>query len=414
MPSLEMSRRSALAQVGRCSVAAMLGLASTRRAFADPALCRSPTDAGMVVRGKNSVMKVVESKPIVLETPLAELAKAGPTATEVLFVRNNQDLDGAASLDPVADDNWSVEIRGLIGKLRRITLGELKKLPAHSVEMVLQCSGNSRYRFAETVAVKGTPWGDGGMGNVRFAGPKLSGVLASLGLEPEAAARFVTAGGADQPAQYKGDFEHSLPLAHVLDRSILAVSLNDKPLPAIHGGPVRLVTPGYFGTMQVKWLTSLEFVAEESTSDSHAVRYRMPNVVLPPGSEFKYSPANSRSGWLMNVKSVMLLQNGLTFPAGKPLALQGVAFNDGACPIEAVLVSTNRGQSWVPAKLTPAASNYAWSRWTIDLDTQPGTVEVWSRAIDELGRTQPLDGRRIWNPAGYEFNAVDKRVVTFA
>jgi sulfite oxidase len=401
------SRRSALSQLTRLSAAALIGGGLRQRGWAEEPV----RDAGQVVRGKSSTLRVVESKPIVLETPLAELAKPGLTGTDALFVRNNQDLDGSASLDPVLDDTWTVEVRGLVGKLRRVTLGELKKLPADAVEMVLQCSGNSRYRFAETVAVKGTPWGDGGMGNVRFSGPKLSRVLESLGIEPDKAARFVTANGADQPAQYKGDFEHSLPIAYVLERSLLAISLNDQPLPAIHGGPVRLVTPGYFGTMQVKWLNSLEFAAEETLAESHTVRYRMPNAILKPGSEYVYNPANSRSGWMMNVKSVMLVENGKTFPAGKPVVVEGVAFNDGQCGIEAVLVSTNRGQSWTPAKLVPGQSPYAWSRWSVELAPQPGTVEVWSRAIDELGRTQPIDGKRIWNPAGYEYNAVDKRVV---
>lgn len=401
------TRRLALARLTGLSVASLIGGGIHRRGWAE----EPRRDASQIVRGKQVGLRVVESKPIVLETPLEYLARPGLTSADTLFVRNNQDLEASASLEPILDDNWSVEIRGLVSKLRRVTLGELKKLPADSVEMVLQCSGNSRYRFTETVAVKGTPWGDGGMGNVRFSGPKLSRVLESLGIEPDKAARFVNANGADQPAQYKGDFEHSLPIGHVLERSILATALNDQPLPAIHGGPVRLMTPGYFGTMQVKWLNSLEFAAEETVAESHAVRYRMPSAILKPGSEFVYNPANSRSGWMMNVKSVMLVENGKTFLAGKPVVVEGVAFNDGQCGIEAVLVSTNRGQSWTPAKLVPGQSPYAWSRWSVELAPQPGTVEVWSRAIDELGRTQPLDGKRIWNPAGYEYNAVDKRVV---
>ena len=47
----------------------------------------------------------------------------------------------------------------------------------------------------------------------------------------------------------KPDLEHSIPVADVLDRGIIALRLNGEPLPGIHGGPVRLVTPGLFGTM---------------------------------------------------------------------------------------------------------------------------------------------------------------------
>jgi hypothetical protein len=37
-----------------------------------------------------------------------------------------------------------------------------------------------------------------------------------------------------------------------------------------------------------------------------------------------------------------------------------------------------------------------------------GDSEVWARATDALGRSQPIDGAIYWNPNGYEWNAVDK------
>jgi len=43
---------------------------------------------------------------------------------------------------------------------------------------------------------------------------------------------------------------------------------------------------------------------------------------------------------------------------------------------------------------------------------KPGVYEIWSRAIDALGRTQPLDGSIFWNPNGYEWTGVFKSEVT--
>jgi hypothetical protein len=43
---------------------------------------------------------------------------------------------------------------------------------------------------------------------------------------------------------------------------------------------------------------------------------------------------------------------------------------------------------------------------------KPGVHEIWSRAIDALGRTQPLDGSIFWNPNGYEWTGVFKVEVT--
>lgn len=398
---------SAVSRRDFLSISAAAWLASRSRAVA----FESPL-AGQVVAGKDPALRVVESAPIVLETPLSQLAGHQLTPIPSLFVRNNQDLPGANSIEPPANaDEWKLTIDAAAGGPRQITAAQLRQLPQTSVEMVLQCSGNSRYRFAETVPVSGTPWGDGGVGNVEFGGVRLTTVLEHLGIEPSSTARFLLAEGADGPVPGKPDFEHSLPLNDCLSRSLVALTLNGQPLPAIHGGPLRLITPGYFGTMQLKWLSRMAFADEESSNSNHASRYRMPLTPLQPGAKFNYSLANSRASWKMNIKSVILCDADSMFPADRELAISGVAFNDGECPLETVLISLDRGESWKPVPLEPGSSPYAWSRWTARLTLPAGPHEVWSRAIDERGRTQPLDGRQLWNPAGYEFNAVDRRKI---
>lgn len=374
---------------------------------ADEAKAKAAAD--MVVMGKEAAMKVVETSPIVLETPLSRLAADRLTPASALFVRNNQDLAGANTVAAFAGEKWPLAVETAAGGTKQVSLADLKTLPQTSVEMVLQCSGNSRYRFAEIVPVEGTPWGDGGVGNVEFGGVRLSTLLAHMKVDVPSSVRFLLAQGADKPKPGKADFEHSLPIDECLGRSIVALTMNGQPLPGIHGGPLRLITPGYFGTMQMKWLTRLALTTEESSIDSHGSRYRMPLAALKPGSSYTYTLANSRAGWKMNVKSLVLLDANAMFPAGRDVTISGVAYNDGACPLETVLVSLDKGASWKPVKLEAGSSTYAWSRWSTTLSLPAGTHEIWSRAIDELGRAQPLDGRQIWNPAGYEFNAVDRK-----
>src|SRR3546814_14888617 len=86
----------------------------------------------------------------------------------------------------------------------------------------------------------------------------------------------------------------------------------------------------------------------------------------------------------------------------EPVKICGVAYNDGAGPIESVLISFDRGQSWTPAEITRPDSPYAWYQWTITADIQQGTHERWSRAVDALGRSQPLDGRSEERRVGQE------------
>jgi len=216
----------------------------------------------------------------------------------------------------------------------------------------------------------------------------------------------------DQPDAGKEDFEHSLPLDDVLKKSILAVKLNGEPIPAVHGGPVRFITPGYFGTMQVKWLSRLRFEAAETSNYNHVPRYRMPNVPVKPGDKYDYTTANSVPSWRMNVKSVVLFPApGEKLSAGR-VTIRGVAFNDGEAKIDTVLVSLDEGRTWRPAELEVPGSPFAWTRWQFPAMLNAGPANIWARAIDTRGRSQPLDGSTFWNPPGYEWNGVEKIGVT--
>src|SRR3546814_7084411 len=98
--------------------------------------------------------------------------------------------------------------------------------------MVLQCSGNGRAQYP---GIPGTPWGQGGVASVRFSGVPLSAVLEKHGVQVDPQVKFVTAEGSDLPMGLeKPDFEHSLLVADVMERSIFALKLNGEDLPGIH------------------------------------------------------------------------------------------------------------------------------------------------------------------------------------
>jgi hypothetical protein len=80
--------------------------------------------------------------------------------------------------------------------------------------------------------------------------------------------------------------------------------------------------------------------------------------------------------------------------------------------MESVAVSLDRGATWLPTALETPDSPYAWYPWTTQLTLDPGVHQIWSRATDRLGRTQPLDGAVDWNPNGYEWAGVFKTDVT--
>lgn len=400
-PMFELDRRRFVSST--IAVAASTALLRGTRAADDAAL---PT-ADQFIPGKDKRLIMHNAKTGEIETPLQLLSEHAVTPKELLFVRNNQILPGTLSLDPATDKDWRIELSGLLDKAASITLAELSKLPHHEHELVLQCSGNGRAWFARSVKAEGAQWKNGAMGNVVFKGVPLAAVLEHLDVSIEASAHYLAAEGKDTPAKEGDDFEHSIPLDVALQRSILALSMNGEPTPKVHGGPVRLVTPGYYGTMNVKWLSKLRFEAEESKNHHHVGRYRTPLTPIKPGSEFKSTLANSEANWDMRIKSVIFAPlEGAKVAAGQ-IEIRGVAWNDGQTKIEAVEVSTDNGQSWRRAQLTVPTSPYAWHPWKLTIKLSAGKHRLLSRAVDVAGRAQPLDGAIGWNPAGYAWNGAD-------
>lgn len=389
----------------------LLAAGATR--WLDAPLWAQQAEAAQAIAGKDPRMIVHVASPGEIETPLDLLREHAITPKEILFVRNNQlTEDNRQSLEPAPRPGWKIEVTGLVdGQPKALDAGELDSLPQVEHVVVVQCSGNGRAFFSQAAPVSGAPWRTGAMGNVRFAGVSLKSIFEKLGVKPSEKARFVTAEGRDVAKPGKADFEHSFPLWAALDRSFVATKMNGEPIPQVHGGPVRLVTPGYYGTMNVKWLSRLRLEENETTNHHQTGRYRTPLEPIKPGSEFDYRLDNSEPNWGMRIKSVIFNPtDGQQLKAG-PTEIRGVAFNDGVAKIDAVEVSLN---GWRRAQVERPNGPYAWHPWQIGLDLASGEQTILARAIDALGRTQPLDGAIHWNPAGYCWSGVHKVTVRVA
>jgi sulfite oxidase len=363
------------------------------------------------IKGIDSRLEVMSAVPLVLSTPVHLLAENRITDKKYLFVRNIQDLAVGMTMEPVPLDGWTIELTGLIRPFRVLIRAEdLLAMEQVEYEMILQCSGNGRNEYT---GIKGTPWNQGGVGNVRFAGVPLKAILGKHNVEIDPQVKYITAEGNDGPMGLeKPDLEHSIRVEDVVERGILALRLNGEPLPGIHGGPVRLVTPGLFGTMQIKWLTRLRFETAESPNFYHATEYRVPYALLKIGETFRFTLENSRPTWDIRLMSYILDPLPDAKLKAGPITVSGVAYNDGKAPIESVLVSVDKGQSWQPAQFEVPESPYSWYQWKAQRVLKPGTHEIWARAIDALGRSQPLDGEIFWNPNGYEWTGIFKNKVT--
>lgn len=402
-----MERRDVLRLAGLTAVASVAGL---------PSLMRSAhaqdTKASQVIAGKSDAMIVHNDRTGVLETPLELLREHQITPPDILYVRNNQIKEPEGrGLDSVPLEGWTIELMGAVAFPRTIDASMLAGLPQQDVTMALQCSGNGRSFYARTVQTRGTQWAHGGVGNVTFGGPKLTDVLAIFDppVNPRRDVRFVTAEGADGPPEggSRPDFEHSLPLNDVMDRAILATHMNGEPLPGAHGGPVRLVVPGYYGTMNVKWLSRLRFDVAESNNVNQIPRYRIPNDPIEPGTPIDYTHENSTPNWRQKIKSVIFAPlNEASVSAGQ-VEVSGVAWSGTPGGVASVEVSVDDGDTWRSAEVTAPHGEFGWHHFRLTVELAAGEHRIWSRAIDPVGNSQPLDGSVRWNPSGYEWHGAD-------
>ena len=166
--------------------------------------------------------------------------------------------------------------------------------------------------------------------------------------------------------------------------------------------------------MNVKLLTKLMLMSEQSPSAFQSLGYRFPNMPVEPGKfgANDYTIHNSRPTYGHQIKSVIFSPLPEDKPKRGSVEITGVAFNDGLAPITTVQVSTDGGKSYHLATVKPAESPWAWYHWSVKATLASGTNTLVSVATDALGRTQPIDGLVRWNPRGYEWNGADRVVVT--
>ncbi len=363
--------------------------------------------------GKDSALKLITADPLVLETPDQLLSVSRITPSSALFVRNHHGAKHLEDMKP-RELTGQLTLSGLIDKPISYPMSELAKLPKTEVEMVLQCSGNFRYQFSKLSPIKGTPWNKGGIGNVRFGGVRISDFLKAAGVTVSKQAKYLTVEAADQPEkESQVDYEKSVPLYVAIERGLLATELNGVSLPAVHGGPLRLVIPGYYGNVQVKWITGMRFEASETSNFYQIPDYRTPKQRIEPGQAIEYTFDNSDPNFDMKINSrIFAPADGAMVTAGQKIELRGVAWNDGAAELVAIEVSQDGGETWSSTKLGPFAGPYAFREWSSVATFSKGEHSLWVRAVDALGRTQPVDGRLFWNPGGYGWNAIEKIRVT--
>ncbi len=350
--------------------------------------------------GKSNLLTVLNDRPINIETP-AHLLNDKLTPNNLFFVRNN-------GIPPSTIDvnNWSLKITGeSVKKSKTYTLKELKsKFENVSYHLTLECGGNGRKEF--NPPAKGNQWTTGAVGCAKWTGVRLRDVLKDVGLRSDAV--YIGYYGADSHlsgSPDKDSISRGVPIAKAKEEeSLIAWAMNDQDIPLLNGYPLRLVFGGYPASCSGKWLSKI--AVRNKVHDGQKMKgssYRTPCKPVAPGAKVKDEDMCIIED--MPVKSLITYpKTGATINLNQQLTVSGHAWTS-KLEIVKMELSIDFGMTWTDCNLSDSDNKYAWQHFETKISfPEKGYYEVWARATDSDGNTQPmlLPG---WNPKGYLNNA---------
>lgn len=256
-------------------------------------------------------------------------------------------IDTALSVPEINADEWELRVHGLVEEEVRLTFQDLLDADLIESHVTLTCVSN--------------PVGGNLAGNAKWLGLPIREVLE----------RAKPTDGADMVLSTSVDgFSASTPLEVLQDDrdAILAIGMNDEPLPLEHGYPVRMVVPGLYGFVSAtKWVVDLEVTR---FADSKA---------------YWTERGWSERGPIKTMARVDVPKSFAKVPAGT-VAVGGTAWAQtrGITKVEIQIDNAD----WVEAELSTEASLVTWRQWSYQWDATPGPHYIKVRATDGSGEVQ--------------------------
>jgi DMSO/TMAO reductase YedYZ molybdopterin-dependent catalytic subunit len=134
-------------------------------------------------------------------------------------------------------DQWTFTVEGLDREPVKWSWEEFLQLPARSFTVDIHCV---------------TKWSKL---DTRWKGVSIDTILEYFDLHPDA--RYVT-------AFCDGGYTTNIGLTEISSgQAFVAYQYDDKPLPAQHGGPARLVVPHLYFWKSAKWIRGLRFMQKD-------------------------------------------------------------------------------------------------------------------------------------------------------
>ncbi|MEM8925822.1 MAG: molybdopterin-dependent oxidoreductase [Actinomycetota bacterium] len=259
-------------------------------------------------------------------------------------------LIDTAILTPQVDPaSWELTIKGMVDNEVTYTYDDLLARATTVEPVTLSCVSNEV--------------GGNLVGNAVWQGVPLTELLDEAGVDPAAtqiASRSVDGWTCGFPTE----------LAYDGRTALVAIAMNDEPLPLRHGFPARLVVSGLYGYVSAtKWLSEIEMTTLEGFD----------GYWIPRGW--------SKDGPVKTQSRIDTPRRGTSLPVGVEVPIAGVAWapNIG---IRTVEVQIDDGD-WVEAELGESLGVNAWRQWRVTwTPAESGRHLIRVRATDESGETQ--------------------------
>jgi DMSO/TMAO reductase YedYZ molybdopterin-dependent catalytic subunit len=399
-------RRGFLKGAGLAAMGAAIGAAipfhrNMPAGFLPMALAETPGE----VAGKDGLI-VYNDRPVNAETP-PPLLDDPITPTARHFVRNN-----GVPPENVSAEGWELTVDGFVDKPMTLSIADLKSnFEVVERALTIECGGNGRAFFDPPA--KGNQWTYGAVACSKWTGVRLADVLKAAGVQDKVV--YTAHYGAD--AHLSGDPEklpisRGVPIAKAMDpNNLIAFAQNGEDMHPMNGAPLRLVVPGWPGSCSQKWLkrTQLRDQVHDGPKMT-GTSYRVPNRPVEPGEDVDKKDFVIIES--MPVKSLITSPASGGTQSGSKLQVRGHAWA-GDRTVAAMHVSMDFGATWIEAELDDPVNPYAWQNWRAELEfPQAGYYEVWARATDSAGVSQPH--AIAWNPKGYLNNSMHRISVRVA
>jgi DMSO/TMAO reductase YedYZ molybdopterin-dependent catalytic subunit len=213
-----------------------------------------------------------------LFTDLSALTPETPvTPADSFFIRTR----ASKLLD--TSKQWTIQVAGRIEKPITIAAEVWVKNSRPMGIHLMECSGNTRSAHFGMMSV------------AAWEGVSLQEILETA--KPQRSGVQVLVSGYDR---YQEESMTSEPGASWIFRpdqlfsskAFLATKMNGQPLGADHGAPVRLMVPGWYGCVCVKWVNQIEFVSDDAPATSQMQEYASRTMQMGiPSLARDYRPA---------------------------------------------------------------------------------------------------------------------------